>query len=267
MATSDKTSVAALLYESAEQMGLMPAWIQRGRLFAISVSGQEKYLYLSHTPLNPHVGASLAADKYATRQIMERHGLLNIPFAKVETQAEAAAFLQTYGEIIAKPHKGAGTRDIHIVSNPRQLLQLNIEDYILEQYVPGKEMRYLILNGKVIAVHQSDYGTSVQADRKLLRISYPKHAWDPGLTRTSVRIARVLGLKFAAVDFMIDANNRPYILEVNSRPGFKWFHAPSSGPKVDVARLFMEAFLKSEGIRIAHPERIRLGAPAVIGYN
>jgi hypothetical protein len=31
---------------------------------------------------------------------------------------------------------------------------------------------------------------------------------------------------------------------VNTMPGLKWFHAPSSGPVVDVARLFLESVIE-----------------------
>jgi D-alanine-D-alanine ligase-like ATP-grasp enzyme len=104
-------------------------------------------------------------------------------------------------------------------------------------------MRYLVLNGEVIAVHESKYGVSVEADRDLERISYPQADWSDELTRLSLHVADLLGLRFAAVDYLIDANGKHHVLEVNSSPGLKWFHAPTSGPPVDVAAFFLEALL------------------------
>lgn len=101
-------------------------------------------------------------------------------------------------------------------------------------------MRYLLLDD-VIAVHQSEYGISVAETRDLKRISYPEDTWDSKLATLSLRIAKVLGLQFAAVDYLIDLDQQIYILEVNSAPGLKWFHAPSTGPSVDVASLFLQA--------------------------
>lgn len=249
MATSPKkTGTAELLFGRAHQMGLQPSWIIPDGLFAITRGSAEQYINLACSPLNSQAGASLAKDKYLTRLVLERHRLPNIPFILPQTMQQATHFLRTHKKIIAKPVCGAGAHDIHIVTRPSQLMSLAITDYILEQYVAGKEMRYLVLNGEIIGVHQSDYGTSVEETRPLARISYPKTTWDDDLMRMSLRVARILGLKFAAVDYLIDAKGQAHILEVNTTPGLKWFHAPTSGPVVDVARLFLEAIVREDNL-------------------
>jgi glutathione synthase/RimK-type ligase-like ATP-grasp enzyme len=188
---------------------------------------------------------ALAKNKYVTRRILERHNMQNIPFALPRTQVEATTFLDQYGTIVAKPVAGAGARNIHIITNQAGLRALKIDQYILEKYIAGKELRYLLLDGKIIGVHRSEYGTSVAEDRPLQRISYPSHLWDPVLLNVSLRIADIFNLKFAAVDYLVDAFGQSYILEVNTTPGLKWFHAPSSGPVVDVARLFLESVVSN----------------------
>lgn len=244
MTTDQKLGTSELLYRAAEQMGLQPSWLQPNGLLAIWVDGQERYLNLSYSVLNSHISVSLARDKYLTRLVLERHNMQNIPFARPSALAEAEAFLHEYKKIIAKPVRGGGARDIHIVTDAAQLRALDISEYILEKYIAGKELRYLIINDAVIGVHRSDYGTSVDEHRALERISYPQAAWDPGLIASSLKIARVLGLKFAAVDFLVDDSGLAHILEVNTIPGLKWFHSPTSGPKIDVARLFLEAMME-----------------------
>jgi glutathione synthase/RimK-type ligase-like ATP-grasp enzyme len=246
MNVSQKLSTSELLYLRAQQMGLQPVWVTHKGLFAISVRGQERYINFARSPLNSHTGASLAKNKYLTRLILARHHKQNIPFLLPHSYEEAALFLQTHGKIIAKPVLGAGAHDIHIVTNLIQLRELSNSRYILEKYIAGIELRYLVLNGSVISVHRSDYGTSVSETRPLERISYDKADWDPELIGSSIHIASLLGLKFAAVDFLIDAQGQAYVLEVNSTPGLKWFHAPTSGPIIDVARKFLEAITEDE---------------------
>lgn len=175
---------------------------------------------------------------------MQRHGLPNIPFTRVRTYDDALAFLAHHGKIIAKPTKGSGSNDIHIITSASQLKTLSLPKYILEKYIAGTEMRYLVLNDAVIAVHRSEYGTSVDKDRELQRISYPQNEWNQTLVDSSLQIAKILGLKFTAIDYMIDESGRTYVLEANSTPGLKWFHAPTSGPIVNVARLFLEALVE-----------------------
>jgi glutathione synthase/RimK-type ligase-like ATP-grasp enzyme len=248
MDTSQKLSTAALLYNCAQQMGLRPSWITVDGMFAVLANGHEKYINFARSPLNSHVSASLVKDKYLTRLILGRHNITNIPFARPDTQNDAEIFLRMYKKIIAKPVNGSGARDIHIITRQAQLQDLDIANYILEKYVAGREMRYLILNGAVIGVHRSEYGTSVEETRPLQRISYSRSRWNPLLIASSIQIARIFDLKFAAVDYIIDANGIAHILEVNTTPGLKWFHAPTSGPVVDVARQFLEAVFQTEEV-------------------
>jgi glutathione synthase/RimK-type ligase-like ATP-grasp enzyme len=178
------------------------------------------------------------------RLILQRRGIPNIPFAQPTSLAAAEAFLAQHQKIVAKPVSGAGAHDIHIVTQAQQLRDLPIEEYILEKYVAGQEMRYLVLNGQVIGVHRSEYGVSVAADRPLQRHSYPKAEWDEALVESSLQISQIMGLHFAAIDYLVDDSGRAHLLEINTMPGLKWFHAPTSGPIVDVAGMFMDAVVE-----------------------
>jgi glutathione synthase/RimK-type ligase-like ATP-grasp enzyme len=257
-----KLGTAELLFQRAQEMGLQPNWIVPNGLFAVSANGRETYINFARSPLNSHTSESLAKNKYAARLIMGRHNLPNIPFAQPQTHADAALFLSRHGKIIAKPTHGAGARDINIVTDPAQLEALEITNYILEKYVAGQEFRYLVLNDTVIGMYRSDYGTSVDSMRPLQCISYPEAAWNSTLISLSVQAVRVLGLTFAAVDYLVDASGRAYILEINATPDLKWFHAPTSGPAVDVARQFLEAIFEE------NPEKMvpASAAPALGTY-
>jgi glutathione synthase/RimK-type ligase-like ATP-grasp enzyme len=240
-----KIGTPQLLFNAADEMGLCPHWIVTNSLFAISIDGREEYINAARCPLNSTVSVSLTRNKYFTRMILERHNVRNIPFMHPQSIRMAEDFLRKYGEIIVKPIDGSGAQDIRIVTRPLQLKKLEIRDYILEKYIRGKEVRYLVLSNSVLAVHESEYGSSVAADRPLRRISYPQATWDDNLSAESLRIADALQLHFAAVDFIIDSKGRYYLLEVNAAPGLKWFHAPTSGPIVNVARHLLEALYES----------------------
>jgi glutathione synthase/RimK-type ligase-like ATP-grasp enzyme len=263
--TDQKLGTAELLYKCAQQMGMQPSWLTPKGVFAVTVEGERQYINFTCSQLNSHVGASLARSKYLTRLILEHNGLENIPFARPQTHAQAQDFLDTFGTIIAKPVRGWGAQDIHLITKPEQLEALCITNYILEQYIAGKEMRYLVLNGLVIGVHESEYGTSVAANRPLKRTSYPQDMWDPLLIALSTRIAHIVGLNFAAVDFMVDASGHAYVLEVNTAPGLKWFHAPTSGPVVDVARLFLEAMFPAKDPSVSLEDDTLLGTVGISG--
>ena len=235
---------AQLLYVCAEGMGLSPVWLIRGRLLAIQTSKGERYLYEARSSLNSQLNSSLARDKLATRRILERHGLPSIPSLNPDSQGEAEQFLATHSKIIVKPFKGSNSRNVTVVESQEQLILFNITKYLLEKYISGRELRYLILDGQIIGVQESKYGDSVAETRNLQVISYPRSEWNADLMTMSLKIADILRLRYAAVDFLIDGDGRIHILEVNSSPKMRWFHAPTRGPEVDVARLFLEAFIK-----------------------
>lgn len=253
--TKQKVGTAELLFLAAQKMGLNPSWITPDGLFAVLVNGCERYINFARSPLNSHTSASLAKNKYLTRRILERHDMRNIPFVHPAALADAELFLRLHGKIIAKPLTGSGARDIHIITMSSQLKKLSITKYLLEKYIAGEELRYLVLNDSVIGVHRSDYGTSVTEDRPLQRISYPTNEWDPTLISSSLQVARVLDLKFAAVDYLIASSGRAYILEVNTTPGLKWFHAPTSGPVVDVAQQFLAAVFNDSSSPVLSHEK------------
>jgi glutathione synthase/RimK-type ligase-like ATP-grasp enzyme len=236
-----KPKTATLLYDSAARLGLNPTWVVPGTIFGINKQGGVQYINLARSPLNSHTSVSITRNKFLTRRVLEQHGIKNIPYTVVQTAAHATDFLRTHGKIIAKPLYGWGSRDIHIITQPSELEQLDIARYILEAYIPGQEYRYLVLAHQVIGVHRSDYGISVDASRPLRRISYPKNSWNQTTTVAALQATAALGLHFAAVDFMVDAAGDTHLLEVNSTPGLKWFHAPTSGPPIDVASLFLQS--------------------------
>lgn len=245
MAQDKKVGTAGLLFSRAQQMGLQPSWVTRNGLFVMNTDEGEQYVNASHFPLNSHVSASLASNKFLTRRILERHHLPNIPYTRPKILQDAISFLHEHGTIIVKPVRGSGARDIRIVSSPEQLDGIDFRAYIFEKYIVGTEMRYLVLNSTVIGVYESAYGTSVAAGRPLQCLSYPRNRWDPALMTLATRITDILGLRFAAVDFLVNAQSGFVILEVNSAPDLKWFHAPTSGPAVDVAGMFLAALLEA----------------------
>jgi glutathione synthase/RimK-type ligase-like ATP-grasp enzyme len=243
MSEDKKVGTAKLLFASAKYMGLNPSWLTENGLFAINTKAGERYINFARSPLNSDIGASLAKNKYMTRVILGRHGLPNIPFASPQTLPQAKEFLSRHKKIIVKPIRGLGAQDIHIIDHVDQLDGFNVKLYIFEKYISGREMRYLVLDGAVIAVHESEYGVSVEETRPLKRISYPQPTWNSSLSSLSIQISDILGLQFAAVDFLVDEDENAHILEVNTMPGLKWFHAPTSGPPVDVAQLFLKSLI------------------------
>lgn len=238
-----KKKTVELLFSCALEMGMKPKWLTK-HLFSVVTPGGEQHVFYTKSILNSHISVILANNKFLTRTLLEQHSLPNIPYCKPSNFDEAKLFLDKHGRVIAKPLHGFGARDINLINQPEEMAHLKFGKYIFEKYILGREMRYLILNGQVIAVHESDYGTSLKASRELKRISYKPEEWNLELTNLTQKIAKVVNLSFAAIDFIVQNDGTIYILEVNCAPGLKWFHSPSSGPAVNVANLFLQAVLE-----------------------
>jgi len=245
---TQKLGSAELLFNAAGAMGLRPSWLKPGAIFAILTPRGERYINYSISSLNSQLSSSMVGNKNAARLVLARRGFPTMAHLVPRNHTEAQAFLATHKKIIVKQIRGRNSHDVHIVELPEQLSAFDVQSYILEEYAPGKEMRYLLLNNQVIGVHESQYGESVAEDRVLKRVSYPRTGWDPALVALSLEVASAFGLCFAAVDYIISPDDQARILEVNSSPGMKWFHAPTSGPTVDVAQLFLQATLDDDSL-------------------
>lgn len=244
MTATKRLGTAELLFTHAQQMGLQPSWLTPGGPFTVTTDKGEQYINRARSSLNSNASSSLAQDKYLSRLILDRHNLPNIPFSQPQTLKEAQAFLAEHSIIVVKPIKGSGAANIRIIDSSDQLDSIVLNNCIFEKYITGREMRYLVLDNKVIAAYESRYGTSVQQGRNLECISLPETIWDPLSVSMAVQIAGLLGLRFAAVDYLVSPTGQAYFLEINSSPDIQWFHCPSSGPIVDVAGQFLEATLR-----------------------
>ena len=61
----------------------------------------------------------------------------------------------------------------------------------------------------------------------------------------AIRIASLLGLTFAAIDFLVTKDGTPFILEANSAPGLERFHEPNEGPAFDAMRAYLELIVQT----------------------
>lgn len=226
---------AKILFKEAEEMGLSPKWLINYGLFSIQFKGKNAYVFYTSTLLNSQLGAYLAKNKHATRVILEKNNIPGVPFSVAETPKELEIFLKKYKTIIAKPTMGRGSSDIHLINSIKDSQGLNFQNYIFEKFIKGREVRYLVLDKRIIGV----------SERAKEKISYPKKLWSKKLSDIAIKTAKVLHLRFAAVDFLIDNRGHAQILEVNASPGLYRFQNPSRGPKINLARIILEETLRT----------------------
>lgn len=233
-----------LLIAAAQIRHLKPVQLTAYGLVQLTVGDKYRYLAYSHSPLNHQLGMYLASNKHATRVVLEQAGLPNIPYLLPQNTQEAFDFIAEHQQVIMKPTFGHHSHDVHLLTPQSDLSKHDISHYVFEKYIAGRELRYLVLNGKAVAVHRKDYIQPINDPTSVKRISYPKKLWNTLHVKYALLACEVMGLRFAAIDFLIDQDDKPHILEVNSAPGIQWFHHPTEGPAIDLAGLFIDAYLE-----------------------
>lgn len=241
---------AKLLFKTADQMGLQPKWLNDYGLFEISFKEKKYYIFHGNSIFNTQLSSQLSRHKHLTRNVIDRHSLPNIPYIRPKAIEEIELFIRKHEVIIAKPVIGSGSQNIRLIKSVEDVKNLDIQDYIFEKFIKGREMRYLFFQGDILAVHEKYYDGPINNPKTVKRISYPKDQWDMKTVQMAIGTANALSLQFAAVDFIVDDQSKAYVLEVNSAPGLHFFQHPTSGPSIDIARLYMEATIekfKQEG--------------------
>lgn len=245
MSLSDLQQSTQALFSAAERLELYPKWITPWGLMSVQIHGIEKYLFMSKSLVNTQMGAYLSANKFATRTILGLHNLPNIPYAAPSNLAELQAFFDQHHPIVAKPTMGQHAEGVRLIKSASELANTPLSGQIFEKYIPGRELRYLVLQNRIIAVQEKVFTGEMYRPDGSTRISFPAEQWDAELSRISLKAANILGLGFCAVDFKQgklehDGGEKWYVLEINSAPSLWRFEKPEEGPAVQVSELLLK---------------------------
>jgi len=179
-------------------------------------------------------------DKAACKQIVKRAGLATPDWMIVEqyhSPARYRAWLQELPPpVVLKPVNGGSSVDITIAGDQAQrdaALESLLEQYgraMLEAYVPGREIAVGILGEEAlpvleivparkfydkIAKYDDDAGTRYVFDHGL------DAALCQGIQAAALKAHNVLNCRdLSRADFILDGENVPQLLEINTIPGF-----------------------------------------------
>src|SRR5439155_3027048 len=123
-----------------------------------------------------------------------------------------------------------------------------IQKFIAE--VKGADLRALVVGRKVVAAMRrqavaGEFRSNIHRGGKAKKIALPAE-----YRKTALAAARVLGLRVAGVD-MIESNEGPMVMEVNSSPGLEGIQKASG---VDVADAIIE-HIEQELAQVGGTER------------
>lgn len=203
-----------------------------------SLQGALELLELPYTGSGP-LASSLAMDKIMTKRVWQACRLPTPRFAVLSPDSDRAAAAAQLGLplIVKPPHEGS-TLGVVKVERSEQLERAYREaarydvDVLAEQFIAGRELTVALLGTgaqaralpviEIIAPGGNyDYQHKYVSDDT--RYVCPA-ALDDGLAGDILRLAReaylALGCEgWGRADFMLDAQGRPWLLEMNTSPG------------------------------------------------
>ncbi len=100
-------------------------------------------------------------------------------------------------------------------------LELGRYVYYLQEYIPHDDwdIRVFVLGERVLAAmarRGNGWKTNVAQGARSETL-----ALDPALAELALAAARLVGADYAGVDLLCDRQDRPFVLEVNSIPGWR----------------------------------------------
>ncbi len=170
-------------------------------------------------------------DKIVTRNILIKHNIL-VPIGEV---INSPTDLTIPFPIVIKPPTEGSSIGCHLVKNQKEFnaafksTSSISTDVLVEEYIPGREITVGIVEGKVLPVVEiipSDEWYDFNAKYKNNETLYDIPAKldklvSKNLQTIAMKVFDLLGASgFARIDFRLTNDNKAYVLELNSIPGF-----------------------------------------------
>ena len=180
---------------------------------------------------NSSQGILQSRDKLHSSQILARNRIPTPRTAYVRDMKDIERAIEAVGGLpavvkVTQGTQGQGVFLRHTIHETRNLVQgllvtgkaVLIQEYIAESH--GKDIRALVVGGKVVATMRRKARGREFRSNYHLNGTVEKVELSEECAEVACRAARVLGLNVAGVD-LLEGNEGPLVLEVNSSPGLE----------------------------------------------
>ncbi|MGJ0202558.1 RimK family alpha-L-glutamate ligase [Leucobacter sp. gxy201] len=194
-----------------------------------------------YTP-NTANGISNARDKLRAIQILSRHSIDMPATAFVRNRADVRPAIESVGGAPVVIKLLEGTQGIGVILAPQvkvaeaiiETLHSTRQNVLIQRFVAesrGRDVRALVVGDRVVAAMRriasgDEFRSNVHRGGTVEAVQL-----DPVYEQTAVRAAQIMGLRVAGVD-MLEGDEGPLVMEVNSSPGLQGIEAATG---LDVA--------------------------------
>jgi D-alanine-D-alanine ligase len=189
----------------------------------------------------PFVGSGSAAsrlgmDKAATKRAWEAAGLPTPAWLLATDRAAAAAFIDAHGgKVVAKAVDSGSSLDVHVCADAARAIaaaEQLLTAYgrvLLEQFIDGPELTVGLIEERPLAPILIVPQAAFFDHHAKYAANDTEHRFDTGLPAAVVEHCRDLARQanaivaardLARIDIMLDRSNQPFLLEINTLPGF-----------------------------------------------
>ena len=183
-----------------------------------------------YTP-NTANGITSSRDKLRAIQILSRHDIGMPATAFVRHRADVRPAIERVGGAPVVIKLLEGTQGIGVILAPDkkvaeaiiETLQSTKQNVLIQQFIAesrGRDIRALVVGDRVVgAMRRSAQGDEFRSNVHRGGSVEPVEL-SPEYEQTAVRAAQIMGLRVAGVD-MLEGNDGPLVMEVNSSPGLE----------------------------------------------
>lgn len=183
-----------------------------------------------YTP-NTANGIANSRDKLRATQILSRHAIGMPATSFVRDKADVLQAIELVGGAPVVIKLLEGTQGIGVILAPDtsvaegiiETLQSTKQNVLIQQFIAeskGRDIRALVVGDRVVGAMRrtaqgSEFRSNVHRGGSVEAVEL-----DEEYERTAVRAAQIMGLRVAGVD-MLEGNDGPLVMEVNSSPGLE----------------------------------------------
>ncbi|WP_308798440.1 RimK family alpha-L-glutamate ligase [Agromyces silvae] len=209
-----------------------------------------------YTP-NTANGITNARDKLRANQILSRHNIALPPTTFVRNRADLRQAIERVGGAPVVIKLLEGTQGIGVILAPQvkvaeaiiETLHSTKQNVLIQKFIAesrGRDIRALVVGDRVVAAMRrvasgDEFRSNVHRGGSVEPVELT-----PEYEQAAVRSAQIMGLKVAGVD-MLEANEGPLVMEVNSSPGLQGIETAT---KLDVAGAIIDYIAN----QVAFPE-------------
>lgn len=239
-----KYASAQLLFDEAKALDLNPQWETPHGLFSFQQHGKYYFVFYTKLHINSQLGAWMCQDKYLTHTLLQKYHLPHIPFCYTNEINEVNMFFEEHAPIIQKPVLGQKSENTYLMKSLNDLRKGPLDEWLFEKYIVGTEYRCLVLQRKVIALQERRLAPTAQYPWKKRYRTLEKQEWNNEMVTLSQEISNLFHMGFMAVDFILDDENKLWVLETNSMPGLNFLHHPDEGEAMNIAKEILSSILQ-----------------------